>query len=120
MGTTGVEVKVGESTVERRSADVDGCIVLLLLFTVTDSSIGSSVDDIITESCTDDVVIISTDDMTTGGGLLSVTETVWTTTTGEDSRTGTAVEVGRISTTPVETKWKESRYICTLIMYEAI
>ena len=116
MGTTGVEVKVGESTVERRSADVDGCIVLLLLFTVTDSSIGSSVDDIITESCTDDVVMISTDDMTTGGGLLSV----WTTMTGKDSRTGTAVEVGRISTTPVETKWKESRYICTLIMYEAI
>ena len=116
METTGVEVKVGESTVERRSADVGGCIVLLLLFTVTDSSIGSSVDDIITESCTDDVVIISTDDMTTGGGLLSV----WTTMTGKDSRTGTAVEVGRISTTPVETKWKESRYICTLIMYEAV
>ena len=117
METTGVEVKVGESMVERRSAD--GCIMLLLLSTVTDSSIGSSVDDIITESCTDDVVIISTEDVTTGGGLLSVTETVWTTTTGEDSGTGSPAEVGRISTTPVETKWKESK-VYTLIMYEAV
>lgn len=93
-GDEDCRVTVEETAVERRSADVKGSI--------TDGSIGCSIDDIITERSTDDVIGIgSTDDMMTGNGLLNMSDTVWTTMTGEDSGSGV---VARTSTTPVETE----------------
>ena len=93
-GDEDCRVTMEETAVERRSADVKGSI--------TDGSIGRSVDEIITERSTDDVIGIgSTDDMMTGSGLLNMSDTVWTTMTGEDSGSGV---VARISTTPVETE----------------
>ena len=93
-GDEDCRVTVEKTAVERRSADVKGSITV--------GSIGRSIDDIITERSTDDVIGIgSTDDSMTGSGLLNMSDTVWTTMTGEDSGSGV---VARTSTTPVETE----------------